>query len=68
MTASLSKLSETDFENLGASYVAYIAEDKEAPGHYAIYSGNGKQIGSSPSIDMAKALLTQNDLKLVMLH
>lgn len=61
-------LSPFEFLNLGAGHVAYIARDEENPGVYGIFAGNGLRIGSSPSMELAEAMVKQHDFKLADVH
>jgi hypothetical protein len=62
-------MSPGDFTEWGVPYVAYIKpvvlEDSTA---YAIFAANGQQLGIADTLDMARAVVVQNDLEPVNVH
>ena len=62
-------MSPGDFTEWGVAHVAYIKpiilEDKTA---YAIFAANGLQLGMADSLNVAGAVVVQNDLEPVNVH
>ena len=62
-------MSAHDFTEGGVQHVAYIKpvviEDTTA---YAIYAANGQQLGTADTLNMARAVVIQNDLEPVNVH
>lgn len=63
-------LTSEQFALIGMEEVAYIKAVPLAEGAvgYGIFAADGRQVAVAPNMDMAQALIRQNELEPVMAH
>ena len=63
-------LSSEQFALIGMQEVAYIKPVPlpESAKGYGIFAADGRQLGVAPSMDLAQALIRQNELEPVLAH
>ena len=62
-------MSAQDFAEWGANHGAYIRPiDLEGKTVYGVFSADGRQLGLTETLDLARAAVIQNDLEPVNVH